>query len=869
MDYSTITERYFENLDLPESVKTNLMGRLDLQLENLSDKVKAALSISADQMQKCAFRKGIAQGTEWKKCEGTCKTLITDAVNQEIGSTAFMLKLLADSVIRPDGRPHRLKFGLDPAFFEGTGKGNNAGSGCRLLTGQWKDDAPFLRLVLPPSSPNGRLTEGPRPSGRLIMGFGPSASGKTHWAKTILDLLAQADPAFPEVFFAVDGGLVRESSAVYQFATEMAHCAGFAGFSNLHAGMFVTGNIKHAMEKYLLQESDRVPISLYVPETLGKCEFMIRGATVPLIRSCESYLKTFMDITRDDKWIGLLIWQHATASDHMKDTEFVKEYSNMKYKCEGCDASGKGREGGEGKPYDGDTYAQSMKNGRKYMLLAPGGRYEIHNSGRRGGTSVMIDRSVRSEVVDTFSEEMKKKDDIVYVDERVISEEKRAAKSASRREAAEARSMPLKAIVEDARKAVDAATVVLSDAKGRARVAWRNKEVNKTNSKRAAYTNADKRATDAEADLVAREAALVAAEASLEAFLNPVKAAAEAKAKAEKNASNAAAREKGAQRQVWRNTQKAQRNAMDQTPAGRAARMAQTKASKEAAEVAAAATADPAKAVTKAREALAAAEAAVDQEMEKSRVAWNVMNKNRVHPAKKQMYHNAVTAVAAAKDAAAAAAASAKAADAMKAAADAMRATTVAAEEDATRQKALVRATWLASMRGEKTKEEYEAVKTEAEAAANASATKVAAAVSALERAAAAATAARADAAAASAVMDTRRAMEARGTASIERLATTADAVKRPMQSNANYQRNLARNLTHRANARRRALPVANVNVVADRLLAEQHAKLPVPAKPFAVLGNNPSRFPFMSSIQPASQYHNRHSNGLNELSYD
>jgi hypothetical protein len=862
MDYSTITGRYFENLDLPESVKTNLMGRLDLQLENLSDKVKVALSISADQMQKCAFRKGIAQGTEWKKCEGTCKSLITDAVNQEIGSTAFMLKLLADSVIRPDGQPHRLKFGLDPSFF----KNDKAGSGCRLLTGQWKDDAPFLRLVLPPSSPNGRL----------IMGFGPSASGKTHWAKTILDLLAQADPLFPEVFFAVDGGLVRESSAVYQFATEMAHCAGLAGFSNLHAGMFVTGNIKHAMEKYLLQESDRVPISLYVPETLGKCEFMIRGATVPLIRSCESYLKTFMDITRDDKWIGLLIWQHATASDHMKDTEFVKEYSNMKYKCEGCDASGKGREGGEGKPYDGDTYAQSMKNGRKYMLLAPGGRYEIHNSGRRGGTSVMIDRSVRSEVVDTFSEEMKKKDDIVYVDERVISEEKRAAKSASRREAAEARSMPWKKAVEDARKAVDAAKVVLSDAKGRARVAWRNKEVNKTNIKRAAYTTADKRATDAAADLVAREAALVAAEASLEAFLNPVKAAAEAKAKAEKNASNAAAREKGAQRQVWRNTQKAQRNAMDQTPAGRAARMAQTKASKEAAEVAAAATADPAKAVTKAREALAAAEAAVDQEMEKSRVAWNVMNKNRVHPVKKQMYHNAVTAVEAAKGAAAAAAASAKAADAMKAAADAMRATTVAAEEDATRQKALIRATWLASMRGEKTKEEYEAVKTEAEAAANTSATKVAAAVSALERAVAAATAARADAAAASAVMDTRRAMEARGTASIERLATTADAVKRPMQSNANYQRNLARNLTRRANARRRALPVANVNVVADRLLAdrllaEQHAKLPVPAKPFAVLGNEvvPSRFPFMSSIQPASQYHNRHSNGLNELSYD
>lgn len=183
-----------------------------------------------------------------------------------------MLKLLADSVIRPDGKPHRLKFGLDDAFFQSeAGKGDKAG--CRVFTGRWKDDAPFLHLVLPSSK-----------QGRLIMGFGPSASGKTHWAKTILGLLQKADDQFPEVFFAVDGGLVRESSAVYQFATEMAHCAGFAGFTNLHAGMFVTGDIKHAMEKYLLQESQRSTssaISLYVPETLGKCEFMVGGVTIP------------------------------------------------------------------------------------------------------------------------------------------------------------------------------------------------------------------------------------------------------------------------------------------------------------------------------------------------------------------------------------------------------------------------------------------------------------------------------------------------------------------------------------------------------------------------------------------------------------
>ncbi len=425
MKYDTFTvERYFQNLDLPASVQKSLMDRLKLDLNTLSKSVQTALDIKEEALEACKGRGGISQASqasqvsEWKKCEGTCNTLITHAVNQEIGSTAFMLKLLADSVIRPDGKKHRLKIGLDPSFFEG----GKPGMGCRTLTGQWKDDAPFLHLVLPP--PKGGLSKGPLPKGRLVMGFGPSASGKTHWAKTILGLLQKADPAFPEIFFADDGGLVRESSAVYQFATEMAHCAGFAGFTNLHAGMFVTGDIKHAMEKYLLAESQRSAISLYVPETLAKCEFMIRGVTVPLIRPCENYLKPFLDITRDDKWIGLLIWQHATAADHMSDSAFSVPglYAGEEYACVGCEASGKGREKSEGKPYEGKVYAQSMKNGRKYMELAPGGSYEIHNAGRPGGVSVMWDRSVRgqSAVGNRFSEIIQTVPGIQYVDARVV-----------------------------------------------------------------------------------------------------------------------------------------------------------------------------------------------------------------------------------------------------------------------------------------------------------------------------------------------------------------------------------------------------------------------------------------------------------------
>jgi energy-coupling factor transporter ATP-binding protein EcfA2 len=401
MKYETITEHYFKNLELPTSVQENLMGRLNLQLGALSEKVKDALSIKDDALATCKERGGKADeaASEWKKCEGECKAIITEAVNQEVGSTAFMLKLLADSVIRTDksNEKYRLKIGLDPSFYT---REKPPGASCNLLTGRWKEDAPFLHLVLPPSK-----------QGRLIMGFGPSASGKTHWATILLGLLAQADTtqngaSFPKVFFSVDGGIVRESSAVYQFANEMAHCAGFAGFTNLHAGMFTSGDIKKTMEEYLLKESKRdggSPISLYVPETLGKCEFLAGGVPVPWF-SCEDYLKPFHEITRDKMWIGFLIWQHETYADHMNDSKFLNTHLNMKYKCAGCKASGKKREKEDGKPYDSKTYAQSMKNGRKYMEMAPGGRYEIHNAGCSTCISVLWDRSVRNAFSDRFSE---------------------------------------------------------------------------------------------------------------------------------------------------------------------------------------------------------------------------------------------------------------------------------------------------------------------------------------------------------------------------------------------------------------------------------------------------------------------------------
>ena len=386
---------YFNKLDIPLSVKTDLMARLKLDLNALDQNVKKALGITdckKDPSSNLSSKK-------WEMCEGSCETLIMDAIEKELNSTAFMMKVIADSVIRPDGKPHTLQFSLDPAFFENNGEKKTKPL-CRVLTGNWKEDSPFLHLVLPKMTQNAH--------GRLVMGFGPSAAGKTHWAKTILSLLKEADPLFPSVFFSIDGGIVRESSVTYQFAKEMAICAGYKGFTNLQDKIFHTASVKNAMQEYYLQESKLVPISLYVPETLGKCEWMKYGISVPF-PSCDSYLRPFKDITGDhDNWIGLLIWQHKYAEDHKTDKEFKNTYKGEIYECKGVTASGINRETTEGKKYDNKTYEQSMKNGRKYMMLAPGGRYEIHNAGVKNKTSVMWDMSLPGDVADRFSEIMHK-----------------------------------------------------------------------------------------------------------------------------------------------------------------------------------------------------------------------------------------------------------------------------------------------------------------------------------------------------------------------------------------------------------------------------------------------------------------------------
>ena len=308
---------------------------------------------------------------DWIHCWSDCYFITRKLIKREFASTAYVLKLLSKSIVNAHGVDNKLTFVLE----------KNA-----TLTGKWKNDQKYFTMM---PLENRKKT-------KLIMGFGPSASGKTFWAKNIITLISKIDAAYPTTFLAIDGGIAREVSFVYQtiveaIMEERLRCekAGgkdcTTGFANLvNAGVpsakVLRYNLRHtksllagiyenqgdrsaitpkkAIQKFLAKQT-QIP-SLYVPDTAS--------GTDP------NKFKKYIDLTGDDKWLGLYIWQHKFGSK----CTFAPEFQ-----CKGCIESGSQREGKEGKKYSSSMYERSQQNGLKFMKCAPGGRIDIHNGGGR------------------------------------------------------------------------------------------------------------------------------------------------------------------------------------------------------------------------------------------------------------------------------------------------------------------------------------------------------------------------------------------------------------------------------------------------------------------------------------------------------
>ena len=177
--------------------------------KDISKKVKDFLSNKQSDKKgwiECSYSGGAnsirrIHRTAFKKTNAC--SLIGQYGELELNSTAYMLRVLTKAVLGNKNKPIRF----------------NVENGS-TLTGIWNNDKNHIYFENDNKNPN--------KEGMLIMGFGPSASGKSFMGEQIIEIMKNAivdgktfstigdDKTFSDLFFNIDGGEYRELSVVYQ-----------------------------------------------------------------------------------------------------------------------------------------------------------------------------------------------------------------------------------------------------------------------------------------------------------------------------------------------------------------------------------------------------------------------------------------------------------------------------------------------------------------------------------------------------------------------------------------------------------------------------------------------------------------------------
>ena len=306
---------------------------------------------------------------EWIETPQEVFKLSKSLLDKEIESTIYILAVFVHSYFDVNQtKDQQLTFTI-------------ADNNLDKINGVWENDKKYFKLKFPKTEDNGKL----------IMGFGPSASGKTHWAKNAIKIINKIDDSYPTNFLSIDGGFQRDVCVSYQIIRDVITEQSCSGFKNLMtAGMrgvpftaqsiFDSSPLKKVMKSYLLE--NQVRPNLYVPETLGGC--LTKSGKKFGIGGCKAAIyQDYITITNDKKWTGLLIWQHKNANEC--------NYNDM-YKCVGCEESGTKRQIAEGKKYSGAAYSISMSYGGDQLKeqFNKGHVMTIHNSGSDDKKSLII-----------------------------------------------------------------------------------------------------------------------------------------------------------------------------------------------------------------------------------------------------------------------------------------------------------------------------------------------------------------------------------------------------------------------------------------------------------------------------------------------
>ena len=351
------------------------------------EKVFKTYQLFKEQLRHILKKKNIScKHDEWLESPQEVFKLSKSLLDKEIESTIYILAVFGHSyfdVSEPENQ--QLTFTIDA-------------ENLKNINGVWENDKQYFKLKFPKTQ-----TE---ENGKLIMGFGPSASGKTYWAKKAIKIINKIDASYPTNFLSIDGGFQREVCVSYQIIRDVITDQGCSGFNNLMtAGMrgvpftaqsiFDSSPLKKVMKSYLLE--NQVRPNLYVPETLGGC--LTKSGKKLGIGGCKAAIyQDYITITNDENWTGLLIWQHKNANECNYTSE---------YKCVGCEESGTKRQIAEGKKYSGAAYSISMQYGGDELKqqFNKGHVMTIHNSGSDDKKSLIIAKfNTRNQYISKISE---------------------------------------------------------------------------------------------------------------------------------------------------------------------------------------------------------------------------------------------------------------------------------------------------------------------------------------------------------------------------------------------------------------------------------------------------------------------------------
>lgn len=346
-----IEKSYTNNVVMNETKITNLFEDIFLLKDELwnPDTLKKITNLEIYQKKK----------NIWIDCQSDCLKFWRDLVKKEIQSTAYMLRLIVNSLLG-EKKNSVLHFTTNDSTVE--------------LTGIWEDDYKNINIQIIDADEKNKTK-------RTILGFGPSSSGKTYWAEEIMKLFSEKFNDFPKIFLSIDGGIMRESSIIYQLILKQNAIQGIPGFTNLvtagvdilSTSIFSSDFIKKSLVKFLnLQTIKGNKISIYVPETLGGCYSDL----------CIKKYKKYLDLTGDENWIALMIYQHL--DENLCD--FPSEF-----KCIGTIFSGRTRQIKQGKKYSSSAFKISIKNGRQQLNKSKFCQLEIHNSGNPSKKSVITE----------------------------------------------------------------------------------------------------------------------------------------------------------------------------------------------------------------------------------------------------------------------------------------------------------------------------------------------------------------------------------------------------------------------------------------------------------------------------------------------